>query len=230
MSARAPFKNLCPRERTRLPMLKESASLSCPCGAALVLTQCFRRGQLSARSLRAPRLHISAAPSLDNPAASPNGRPFFGSGRRPFFSPWSDRPHSFVPRRRTQALLRRVLFPAAPLSPLQCRLFALTFPSPASRTHPLGSARLLHPAPLPFFLPLIPSPLPRTLLIHALRRRAPVFVLPSETLPFQPCTPGSHSCSTREKIRFPGEITNFFPAFARLPLTSLRRRATVFLN
>lgn len=26
MSARAPFKNLCPRERTRLPMLKESAS------------------------------------------------------------------------------------------------------------------------------------------------------------------------------------------------------------
>ncbi len=81
MSARAPFKNLCPRERTRLPMLKESASLSCPCGAALVLTQCFRRGQLSARCLRAPRLHISAAPSLDNPAASPNGRPFCGSGR-----------------------------------------------------------------------------------------------------------------------------------------------------
>ena len=45
-----------------------------------------------------------------------------------------------------------VLFPAAPLSPLQSRLLALPFPSPASLTHPRGSAHLLRPAPLPFSL------------------------------------------------------------------------------
>ena len=186
MPARAPFKNLCPRERTRLPMLKESASLSCPCGATLVLTQCFRRGQLSARCLRAPRLHISAAPSLDNPAASPNGRPFFGSVRRPFFSPWFDRPHPFVPRRRAQALLRRELSPAAPLSPLQSRLLALTFPSPASLTHPLGSARLLRPAPLPFSLaPYAPAPAPLApASCPAPTDAPPVFAPPFAPVPF----------------------------------------------
>ena len=220
MPARAPFKNLCPRERTRLPMLKESASLSCPVRAALVLTQCFRRGQLSARCLRAPRLHISAAPSLDNPAASPNVRPFFGSVRRPFFSPWFDRPHPFVPRRRAQALLRRELSPAAPLSPLQSRLLALTFPSPASLTHPLGSARLLRPAPLPFSL----APYSLAPASHAPEScpaptdAPPVFAPPFGTVPFQPCTSVSHSCSTREKIRFPGEITNFFSGIRPPPL------------
>ena len=205
-------------------MLKENASLSCPCGAAPVLTQCFRRGQLSARSLRAPRLHISAAPSLDNPAASPNGRPFF--------SPWSDRPHSFVPRRRTQALLRRVLFPAAPLSPLQCRLFALTFPSPASLTHPLGSAHLLRPAPLPFSLaPYSLAPASHAPdFCPAPTDAPPAFALPSEQFRSSPALPSHIPVPLVKKYAFPAKSQTFFPAFARLPLTSLRRRATFFLN
>ena len=193
-------------------MLKESASLSCPCGAALVLTQCFRRGQLSARSLRAPRPHISAAPSLDNPAASPNSRPFFGSVRRPFFSPWFDRPHPFVPRRRAQALLRRELSPAAPLSPLQSRLLALTFPSPASLTHPLGSARLLRPAPLPFSLAHIPSTRPRTLLSRAPRRRTRPPSLPrlSEQFRSSPALPSHIPVPLVKKYAFPAKSQTFF--------------------
>lgn len=192
-------------------MLKESASLSCPVRATLVLTQCFRRGQLSARSLRAPR--------RDN-SVSPRRRPFFGSGRRPFFSPWSDRPHPFVPRRRAQALLRRELFPTAPLSPLQSRLLALTFPSPASLKHPLGSARLLRPAPLPFSLaPYSLAPASHAPDFCPAPTDAPPRLCPAfGTVPFQLCTPVSHSCFTREKIRFPGEITNFFSGIRPPPL------------
>lgn len=139
---------------------------------------------------------------------------------RPFFSPWSDRPHSFVPRRRAQALLRRVLFPAAPLSLLQCRLFALTFPSPASLTHPLGSTHLLRPAPLPFSLaPYSLAPASHAPdFCPAPTDAPPVFAPPFGTVPFQPCTPVSHSCSNREKIRFPGEITNFFSGIRPPPL------------
>lgn len=181
MPARAPFKNLCPRERTRLADAERERESLLPL-----------RGGSCSNAMFPPGTAVGPKPPRAAPAflrrASPRQsrsfpeRPSFLRFRpRPFFSPWSDRPHSFVPRRRAQALLRRELFPAAPLSPLQSRLFALPFPSRADGRAP---------------------------------RLCPAF----GTVPFQPCTPVSHSCSTREKIRFPGEITNFFSGIRPPPL------------
>lgn len=133
---------------------------------------------------------------------------------RPFFSPWSDRPHSFVPRRRAQALLRQSSSPRLPFPRCNPVSWPCLFPPP-----PLSRIPLVPPTFCALRLFLFPSPLPRTLLSPAPRRRTRPRLCPAfGTVPFQPCTPVSHSCSTREKIRFPGEITNFFSGIRPPPL------------
>lgn len=117
-------------------------------------------------------------------------------------------------------------------SPLQSRLFALRFPSPASLTHPLGSANLLRPAPLPFSL----APYSLAPASHAPEScpaptdAPPVLALPSEQFRSSPALPSHIPVPLVKKYAFPAKSQTFFPAFARLPLTSLRRRATFFLN
>ena len=209
MPARAPFKNLCPRERTRLSMLKESASSLLP-----------RAGDSCSNAMFPPGTAVGPMPPRAAPAflrrASPRQSRSFPE--RPSFLRF--RPHSFVPRRRAQALLRQSSSPRLPFPRCNPVSSPCLFPPPSLSRIPLVPPTFCALRLFLFPSPHIPSPLPRTLLSPAPRRRTrpAVFAPPFGTVPFQPCTPVSHSCSTREKIRFPGEITNFFSGIRPPPL------------
>lgn len=152
-------------------MLKESASPLLPL-----------RGNSCSNAMFPPGTAVGPMPPRAAPAylrravprqsrSFPERPSFLRFRPRPFFSPWSDRPHSFVPRRRTQALLRQCSSPRLPFPRCNPVSSPCLFPPP-----PLSRIPLVPPAfcALRLFLfpsPHIPSPLPRTLLSPAPRRR-----------------------------------------------------------